>query len=312
MSLSSREAFIQRIRTIEQAASESFLIDRVLTDVAHNSRARLLRNGLMVVAFTSLEDFIRARTEGLLDAVSRTVVHFTDLPEVLRNAATLGAMKAARDRANIVKNAGQDPIALLQDAAAHVASTAAGALQLSRFSLGYSGSNVSSSEIAQIVTSFNAADAWNEISLIASRCGAGSLPLKSAYDQAMRWRHEAAHNADADTQPRDLETFCTQAVSIALGFDVILSRAARLLKQGDAKILAGKIKVSTGLSLRFLEPSSRGYREIGENATRATNVTRNLDDALKVAIQSASKRCEPVVLRDSQGLPASWVVTDVM
>ncbi|XUL89189.1 hypothetical protein ACQ86D_23210 [Streptomyces galilaeus] len=312
MSLSSRESFLRRINTIEQAAGDAFLIDRVLTDASHNNRARLLRNGLMVVAFTSLEDFIRARTGDLLDAVSRTVVHFSDLPEIMKNAATMGAMKAVRVRAEMAKNAGQDPISLLQEAGQHVASTAAGALQLSRYSLGYSGSNVSSNEVAQILTAFHAMDAWNEITLIAGRCGAGSMPLKAAYDQAMQLRHAAAHNADANTQPRDLQTFCSQAISIALGFDVVASRAARLLKEGDPEILVKKVRVSDGLVIRFLDRETKGCVERKEGTARAIKITKDPDEALKRAVRNAQKAFEPVVSRDARGLPISWIATDVM
>ncbi|MFB6706386.1 hypothetical protein ACFCW6_16950 [Streptomyces sp. NPDC056333] len=266
----------------------------------------------MVVAFTSLEDFIRARTGDLLDTVSRTVVHFADLPEILRVAATMGAMKAARARADMVKNAGQDPAVLLQEAALHVASTAGGALQISRFSLGYSGSNVSSSEIAQIITAFHAKDAWNEITLIASRCGAGSMPLKAAYDQAMQLRHAAAHRPDANTQPRDLQGFCAQAIAIALGFDIVASRAARLLKEGEAEILAGKIKVSDGLAMRFLDTDSKGFIERREGIARAVKITKDSGEALKRAVKNAAKLYEPVVSRNARGLPTAWVTTDAM
>lgn len=266
----------------------------------------------MVVAFTSLEDFIRARTGDLLDSVSRTAVHFSDLPEIMRNAATMGAMKAVRMRAEMAKNAGQDPISLLQEAGQHVASTAAGALQISRYSLGYSGSNVSSNEVAQILTAFHAMDAWNEITLIASRCGAGSMPLKAAYDQAMQLRHSAAHNADANTQPRDLQTFCSQATAIALGFDVVASRAARLLKEGDPVILAKKVRVSDGLVIRFLDHGSKGYVERKEGVVRAVKITKDADDAVKRAVRNAQKAHEPVVSRDASGLPVSWIPTDVM
>lgn len=304
------DALLRRIEAIEKAASDPILIDRALTDTEHNDRAKLLRNGLMVVAFTSLEDFLRARTGELLDLASRTVVPFSDLPALLRDAATMGAMKAARARAEMAKNSGEDALALLQTAASHVASTAGGSLQLSRYSLGYLGSNVGSSEIASILTAFNAQDAWNEISRVASRCGAGSLPLKSAYDQAMRLRHSAAHNPEANVQPQNLLDFCTQAVSIALGFDVIASRATRMLRDGDAEILAGKVKISDALEIRFLDEETRGHVERRETVQRALSVTKDHQMALQKAVQGAGKLRSPVVLRDRSGLPRNWVITD--
>ncbi|WP_152645232.1 hypothetical protein [Kitasatospora griseola] len=307
----SHDSLLRRIETIEQAASDPFLIDRVLTDIEHNDRARLLRNGLMVVAFTSLEDFIRARTGELLESISRTVLPFSDLPEMLQTAATMGAMRAARSRAEMAKSAGEDAQALLQEAAAHVASTAGGALQLSRYSLGYSGSNVSSSEIAGILATFHASDAWNEITSIASRCGAGSMPLKAAYDQAIQLRHSAAHRPDANVQPRDLQNFCSQAVAIALGFDIIASRAARLIREGDPAILAGKVKLSGAIKIRFLDAEARGSVERKEGVARAVSVNKDATEALKNAARNASLKKEPLVSRGPSLLPVRWVITDL-
>ncbi|MGW1564017.1 hypothetical protein ACWCQ1_47325 [Streptomyces sp. NPDC002144] len=308
--MSSRDSFIERIETIQSASNDAYLVDRVLTDVEHNARARLLRNGLMVVAFTSLEDFIRARTKDLLDFISRTVIPFPKLPQGLQEAATMGAMKAARDRAQMAKSAGDDHLALLQEAASQIASTSGGSLQISRFSLGYSGSNVSSAEIAGILAALNIQDAWNEISIIARRCGAGSMPLKPAYDQAMRLRHEAAHKPDANIQPLDLQEFCSQALAIALGFDIVASRAAKLIRDGDQDILLGKIKVSQNCTIRFLDAETRGYVERREHAGRAVKVTKEEDAALVAAVANATRAGEPLVRRDLSSLPVQWLITD--
>ncbi|MFB7327609.1 hypothetical protein [Streptomyces sp. NPDC056190] len=308
--MSSHDSFVERIETIKKASNDSYLVDRILTDSEHNSRARLLRSGLMVVAFTSLEDFIRARTKDLLDFISRTVIPFPQLPQGLREAATMGAIKAARDRAQMAKSAGEDHLALLQEAASQIASTAGGALQISRFSLGYSGSNVSSGEIAGILTALNVQDAWNEITAIAQRCGAGSMPLKPAYDQAMRLRHEAAHRPNANVQPRDLQEFCSQALAIAIGFDILASRASKMIRDGDQRILQGKVKISQTFQIRFLDLEGRGYVERRENFGRAVKVTKEEEEALKISVTNATKANEPLVRRDLSSLPVRWVITE--
>ena len=45
-----------------------------LTNLEHNQRSQMLRSGLMIAAFTTVEDFIRVRTGELVACVSRTVV----------------------------------------------------------------------------------------------------------------------------------------------------------------------------------------------------------------------------------------------
>lgn len=118
--------FRQRIETVRESVRQPLLIDRALTDREHNGRAVLLRNGLMVVSFTSLEDFIRGRVGELMDHVSRTVVKFTSLPTAFQKAAVLDAMKAGAERARLAAKSGEDPLPLAQSVAMSVASTGAG------------------------------------------------------------------------------------------------------------------------------------------------------------------------------------------
>ncbi|MFE2069600.1 hypothetical protein ACFXDH_45790 [Streptomyces sp. NPDC059467] len=308
----SRQNLCDRLASIADAADQPLLVDGPLTDTAHNGRARLLRNGLMVVAFTSLEDFIRARTGEVLDCVSRSIVKFEDFPDSLRIAATFGAMKAVQDRARMAQRSGTDPFTMLQDAAHEVASTKGGALQLSRFSLGYSGSNVSSHEISEILSCLNVKNAWNQITEISQRAGFGGIPLKAEYDSAAQLRHSAAHSPTANTQPADLQGFCEKALAIAIGFDLLASRAARLLRDGDAQILKEKIELSKGISLRFLDEVKGGYAEKVEGAPKAVKKHADRDSAWLISMPRSLKANQPLVERNKSGLPVVWATPDLL
>ncbi|MCC9155649.1 hypothetical protein LZP81_14515 [Streptomyces parvulus] len=308
----SRQNLCDRLASITDAADQELLVDGPLTDVAHNNRARLLRNGLMVVAFTSLEDFIRARTGEALDCVSRSVIKFQDFPEPLRMAATFGAMRAVQDRARMAQRSGGDPFTLLQDAAQEIASTKGGALQISRYSLGYSGSNVSSQEIADILGCLNVKNAWGQITEISSRAGFGSIPLKAEYESAAQLRHAAAHSPVANTQPADLKGFCEKALAIALGFDVLTSRASRLIRDGDGHILKEKVELAKSIVLRFLDEAKGGYSEKIENSARAYKKHADRDTAWKASMQRATKENQPVVERNKSELPVVWATPDLL
>ena len=188
----------------------------------------MLRSGLTVAAFTSVEDFIRVRTGELLVHISRTVVRFEQLPDGLRRAATTEAMRAAYEQAKLMRKRGEDPFPMVQQAATEIASTGNGPLMINKYGLGYTGSNLATDDVSGILSCLQIADAWSEIDNIAARCGATSLSLKAAYLNGHNLRNSAAHDPAANVQPSDLQSFCNQAFSIALGFDILASRAARL------------------------------------------------------------------------------------
>jgi hypothetical protein len=305
-----KQALMDRLEVARPSLSEAILIDQSLTDKSHNQRASLLRNGLMVVLFTALEDFLRNRTAELLVELSKTVVPFNALPQDLQHASTMEAMRAVYAQAQIVKRGGDDPLPMIQQAALEVASTGSTTLAFNKYSFGYKSSNLTSSEIGEILKTLNLADAWNEMTRIASRCGFGSIPLRSQFEIAAQLRHKAAHSIRANVQPRDLESFCDSALAIASSFDILASRAVRLLKVGDPVVLTQRAALASTIRLRFVDHRSSGFAEVAEGVTRAQKVSAAKDEAMKAALARALIRNEPVVERNSSGKLLNWRVTE--
>lgn len=302
---------LERLNIARAATLEELLIDRDFQDRDHNRRASLLRNGMMVVLFTSLEDFIRNRTGELLSHASNTVVHFNDLPSDLRMATTYEATRATYARAQIELRSGNDVVGVIQDAAAKIASTGSTTLQFSNFSLGYKGSNLSSSEISDILRAFQVADGWNQMTSLADRCGLGGLPLKGAFDNAVRLRHDAAHSIRANVQPNDLVSFCTSALAVAAGFDMLASRAVRLIRDGDGEILRDKLKLASRINIRFIRQVGNRYSEYVEGGRRAVKVSDDRDVARKLAWTRAVHTGQPIVEQDSSRKLIDWKVSDL-
>jgi hypothetical protein len=304
-------SLIDRLRIIHEAVGHDLLVDRELTNLEHNRRAQMLRSGLMTAAFTSVEDFVRVRTSELLACVSRTVVRFELLPDELKRAATTEAMKAAYEQARMLRKRGENPLPMIQQAAMEIASTGGSSLSISKYGLGYNGSNLATEDVSGILGCLQVSDAWREIDTIAGRCGATSLSLRESYVNGHNLRNSAAHDPAANIQPSDLQAFCNQAFSIALGFDILGSRAARMLRLGDPKILAGRAKLADSVHIRFLQERPKGYAEVREGALRAARITVDLDEAWKLALSTATPNGEPVVLCDKAGRPVDWMITDV-
>ncbi|GAA1951060.1 hypothetical protein GCM10009754_19820 [Amycolatopsis minnesotensis] len=264
----------------------------------------------MVVAFTSLEDFIRNRTVELFKIISRTVLPFSQLPKELKEAATIGAARSAVYQAGLANRAGKDPIALVQSAARSVGSTLSGALEICEYSLAYSGPNVTSADLSSALGAFQISDPWNEMSSIASRCGLGSLPLKQAYETMQLNRNRAAHDVNANIQPGDFYSFVQEAKSIAIGFDLLTSRAARLLTEGDKSVLNGKKKLSSSIAIRYIQPRGTKYVEHIENRTRAVKVAKDREEAWRLAVGNARRKRDAVVELNSRGVPIEWYTSE--
>src|SRR5262249_15211236 len=129
--------------------------------------------------------------------------------------------------------------------------------------------------------------------------------------QGYNLRNSSAHDPSANVQPSDLQAFCSQAFSVALGFDILGSRAAHLLRIGNAGVLGNRVRLAGDIQIRFLQERAHGFAEIREGARRAIRITTDLDDAWKLALTGATPNGEPIVRSDKAGRPVDWMITDV-
>ncbi len=155
-----KENFIKRMETFENIVSpadpnDSLLVSRSLTETLHNEKVRMLRNGLAIIGYTILEDFIKKRTGEVLKEVGRTGVSFNRLPEKLRETATFSALKGVLARADVLKRASEDFTSYVQRETGYLASTSSSVYEFSEFSLGWDKSNLSATDISDFLAIFN-------------------------------------------------------------------------------------------------------------------------------------------------------------
>ena len=218
---SAKTLFLERMHALETSASIEAVTNKTLTDHAHNNVAKMLRNGLAVVGFAALEDFVKSRTSEVLGEIGTTGVPFRDLPEKLRIATTYDAISALSYQISLRPKA--DRISYVQDQAQKLASTASTAYDLTPHAFGYSQANLQVDSVKEILQSFLISDPWGQMTQLASKLGLAALPLDETFKGAALRRHRAAHAAHADTPQADLAQYVKEALAIAIGFDIFLN-----------------------------------------------------------------------------------------
>jgi len=313
--VTARDDFLASLDAIREAASYSALLHSAPAPGTNidATRAALLRRGLMVVAFVSLEAFLKDRFAELLELLSGTSMRFVDLPPALQQATTRGVLEATVVQARMSDSTDGSLLDVLQDAGAAVGCTALGPgnIRLHRFAFGHASSNLKADDIKDALAALNVKDPWDEIRVVADRAGLGALPLLGPYQEAYRRRNRAAHRADAAVAVTDLQTFVNQALGVGLGFDVVASRACRRLRDGDAVLASGpKAAVTPQIGFRFVDPRPRGFAEILLGAQRAVHVGASLTAVATSAQTRAIARREVLIIRDRRHMPTSWICGD--
>lgn len=298
--------FLERISALRRSAVIEAVSNKSLAERNHNDVAKMLRNGLAVVGFAALEDFIKKRTSEAVSEIGTSSVQFKDLPEKLQAAATYDAVKALSYQLSIRPDK-EECITYVQEHALKLASTASTAYEITPHAFGFDEANVKFETIKRILTSFQIRDPWSEMTLLSSRLGITGLPLVDIYKNAAIRRHKAAHVAHADTPQNDLNQFVTDAFAIAIGFDALLSRALKKIKKNDKKFLNGLQLLTAGdITIRTIKFDGRVWREMLEGKNTAVKIEKIKEDLLLSSQVRSEHAGDLLVQFDTNGIVEYW------
>ncbi len=303
---SAKTDFIERIRCLDLSIETEAVQNKALTEREHNSIARMLRNGLAVVSFASLEDFIKKRSSEAMTEISRCTISFTELPEKLQKAATYEVLSALNYQLSLLDK--DDKSAYVQEHALKIASTATPNFELSSHTFAHSQANVSNTSIGDILKSFNVDDPWRQMSQIASNLGlTATLSLSELYRSAALRRHKAAHVAGADTPPNDIQQFVKEAFAIAITFDALLSKSIQKLTENDNAFVRGGQKLnSNSISYRTIRFADGRWKEYQGSRERAFRTSTDLQLLERDARRRALNSKDLIVEFDENGLVSNW------
>lgn len=300
-----RDLFLERIKALKMSSSIDAVQNKSLTEHAHNNVAKMLRNGLAVVGFAALEDFVKSRVSEVLKEIGPTGVKFEDLPDKIRIATTYGALSALSYQLTL--QADSDRISYIQEQASKLASTASSAYDLTPYAFVYSQPNLKVDSIKDILKSFGINDPWGQMTQISSRLGLAALPLAETFKGAAIRRHKAAHVAHADTPQTDLAQFVKEALAIAISFDSLISHALGRIRDHDKDYLNGAAGVSSGsFNIRSVRYVGAVWKEFVEGRHKAVKVETDLQMLLATARSRALSANDLLVRYDMEGDVAFW------
>jgi hypothetical protein len=222
---------------------------------------------------------------------------------------TRDTVQALRFRYELERKSGPN-LPFLSEAGIALASLTAPTMVFSPLALGWRGSNLQMDEVGEMLGAFDVKDGWENVQQIAGRAGLGFLTARDSFGNALTARHNAAHSAAADIQPTDLEYFARDALGIALGYDAVVSRAARLVATvGTAEVTTGLLQDS--IRIRLLERQLRGWIERLDGSPTTLRRGRSFHPLAAGARRRSRPRGDLLVVRDVFGAPYRWETIDV-
>jgi hypothetical protein len=301
--MSSQTDFVEGMHGFRLAHQHKDLIDKAPNEIDHNLRSRILRNGIAIIGYSVLEHFIRTRIGEILLSFNRVITSFEDLPGRIKKIATIGAIKGISNRMKYE----DDSIVFTQSESSIVASSLNTTYQISRYSIGWDGSNLRVEDIGEIFNCFNIKDGWDSIDILSRRLNLTIPSSKNSFKNAAQRRHDAAHNIGAVVDPLHLESFVREAYVIAVGFDLLMSIAYYKIYIGDTDYLRNVNKITArDISIRIISLYGKRWKEFREGGKKAIKTAATEEILWSNALVRAKKNNEFLLCMDSNGFPYRW------
>jgi hypothetical protein len=304
-----RQDFYASLSAFSYALDSSDVISKGPDEIMHNERARFLRNGLAISGFAMVEEFVKARTGEVLDRVGSGMTSFGDLPDGLKIASTAGVIKAMQFQANFIEKI--NLLAHYQNHAKSVASTLKQPYVISNIAFCHNYINLSSSEVDNILTAFRVDNPWGAIGGIISKLGVGVLAPKQAFDNAAGRRHLAAHVINANTEYSALVSYKKESISFCLSYDLLISKALKLLSIKDQDYLKKDKITSQRIGVIYLKQDGGKWKEIKEKAIKAIKSGSDYEIIKADCLLRGKKEGLAVVHTAESGVPIEWFTPDI-
>jgi hypothetical protein len=298
--MSARSTFYERIGLLRELSDDSLLTDTFPPNDAHNIRATILRNGLVVSAFSLLEGYLRDRIDENILTLTNARMTYGMLGEKLRRLLSQDAILGLGNRINFIDKAERLSFAEtnISRLAAHPASP------IGYTGLGFSpkGSNISVDDLQALLSAFEIQQPWQSLSRTCSNLGATRISIQNDFVNLIRNRNKAAHDSTTNTPTSDLRTHIDTALLVGMGIDIILTNAIGAFVRErtlDAAINSANL---LPLTCRFLDAEGKdAWKEkIGANGR---TIKRYADKLSAKNGAQARVGGTLIVLRDLRSIP---------
>lgn len=301
-----------KVAVLRACLAEPIVVNGPPAAIQKNQVASMFRNGLAVLEFATIEDFIRQRTAEVLGSFAN-ILSFDDLSEKLQTAVTVGALKAILFRQSYEA----DSIKWIFNQLKPVTSAETNITKLSPLSFGQATSNIGPDDVSNILSAFGIEGGWAGISTISRRVGIGGAVdyCQSFKNMALR-RHKAAHNINANIPLADLENTLKEIIGICCGFDLLLSHSHSLHNIRQVPKKATGLVSQDNIKLRFISAhptklnSFREQIETVNNANQTFAHTVKVHNSMASAETAALNKCAPnrqqLVILDARSIPERW------
>jgi hypothetical protein len=278
---------------------------------ANRSENNIRLNGIHVIAFAALEDFLRRRAFEVVSWLGKSGVRFEKFPESLRKFILEETIKGINF--SISRTDDEDRITMLQLQGLLLESTsnANANFDPSEFVFGKSQSNISTKQIGELLSAFQVPGVLESFTTIASLANMSHLgaPIQT-FARLAKNRHRAAHGFGLDYRLQDFITDVRSGLPLcAFTFDTCISQCVFQMAESYSKNqVLSSFQVNTIVLRRFeFDMAVSKWQEIRGNRKIQELAKGKLNPRLKEIRSGTVGKGETTIVRGGAGGIEDWL-----
>lgn len=256
--------FFSAINSMRNLTQEALLTDVSLGTASANIGPRLLRHGLSVTAFASLEKHLQFLFEDFTASISGMSINYGALPVGFRKFVSVDAVSGFQNRIKLMEKHLKLPY--FESNLPTLAKFSSTPSAFSGYGFSPRGSNIGSDDILTGLKALGVPDPWRKLTALTHDIGLARTNLEDDYRALASSRHTSAHNPTGNIPTQDLLTNIDVASLIAVTIAATLQTLKPIyLSSTTATQLASRTN-APDVKFRFIDRLTDGYwmeRKVG-------------------------------------------------
>ncbi|MBX7500147.1 hypothetical protein K3181_01655 [Qipengyuania sp. YG27] len=287
---------------MRELTDHELLVDLAPNHTAHNKRASILRHGLVVCSFSSVETYFKDRLAEICNIFADVGFPFSSFSDELQSFLIVDGIIGLGNRVGFLPNsdklvfADQNLRVLSNFDSQHPTFTA--------FGFSPRGSNIGQGDVATALKAFSIEGPWNILSSYASVVGGGTPNLRNDFENMSRTRNSSAHNPSSNVPTYDVQQHIENATILSVCFDLVMAKIVKAIRSAsDFNDYVSKVAGSEP-RIRYIDKRLDGaWSERNDPTGRC--LKKHDDEAVGVVSARQRPTVDVVVVRDLQSLPLS-------
>ena len=292
--------FYQSLRAMHELTTHELLVDLAPAQTNHNKRASILRHGLVVCSFSSLESYLNERIEDVCQTFANVGFPYTSFSENLQKFLVVEGIIGLANAINFRPK--PDRLAFADRNLRRISTFDSQNPIYTSFGFSPRGSNVGAGDITNAIVAFGISEPWRTLSRFASTFGGGTPNLQIDFENMSRARNSSAHDPSTNVPTADVQSHLLSAINVAVSFDAMIGRISAALATSTTFAAYAATVQTAQPRIRFVDERLDGnWDERSQSNGRSLKIHANEAGATLTARQR--QNVDLVVVRDTQSRP---------